>query len=331
MAIEFFDFGETFSEIDISKFLTDQARSVFRAYQKRPSFSIISIGRVDIEGTGLADVITVECINEQVPSRNSTGINVREKLALCFFETPQTPHVRALRKNFPVVPHLNHVPYNQPFSLCLYFEGWQVVERTWTPENFLHRILWWLTETANGSLHRVDQPVERLYFDAPFEIVLPPNFHNDIQNKDFTFHLQGIQYSKEDPFKLARGFFLAPGQNKDKQNKTPLCPITINLGNVVHGARERYPATLGELEDQLRSRDVTLLTTLKEQIHLRVGEQGVEAPLGNVLIILRLSIQREKGAKVEDTEVRAFWINREFTDLGVDLGFLVKKPGENRV
>lgn len=329
MAVELVPFGETFEGIDSASLLTDQARSVFRACEKSRSFSVLSIGLVELQDVGPANVITVECINDQVPSKNSVGIMVRERLALCFCQSsPQTPQVRALRKSFPEVPHLNHVPSHEPASLCIYFEAWHVIERSWTPEKFLQRILWWFTETAKSSLHRVDQPLERVYFDAPFEVVLPPEFHNDIQRDDLVFCIKGIEHSRGEPFKVAKGFFIKAGEEQGDQSQKLLFPIIIDLGEVVHGVRERYPTTLGELDEQLTGRGVDFRTALKKNIRSRVDSGGVTAPLGNALIMLYMPLLREEGAEVEDIEVRAFWVDREFTKLGVELGCLVAQPDD---
>ena len=82
----------------------------------------------------------------------------------------------ALRRDFPVLSHQNHGPLGGPADLCLYFEPPASVSRTWTPQNFLRRIQWWLEQSAKGALHAADQPVEQLFFVTGRELVLPWNF-----------------------------------------------------------------------------------------------------------------------------------------------------------
>jgi hypothetical protein len=120
-----------------------------------------------------------------VPTRNSVGIRYCEPLALVFCTSlERQPEVRALRDGFPVTAHQNYVMVGEPPSLCLYFEPWSRVRRSWTPQFHLNRILWWLAETANGTLHRPDQPLEQLYFDSPFELVLPWDFRAKIADQN---------------------------------------------------------------------------------------------------------------------------------------------------
>jgi hypothetical protein len=49
----------------------------------------------------------------------------------------------------------------------------------------LNRILWWLAETASGTLHRPDQPLEQLYFQSPLELILPFDFEEKVQDSDY--------------------------------------------------------------------------------------------------------------------------------------------------
>ena len=58
-------------------------------------------------------------------------------------------------------------------SLCLYDQPWYEVQFDWNPVRFLERIVWWLEETAHGSLHQPDQPLEPLLFDSYSDLIIP--------------------------------------------------------------------------------------------------------------------------------------------------------------
>ena len=175
MATAFITYGETCEFVPETLFSVLAKRMLTVLLAQKNDFELIELRRLTRNNGKVSDIIVVDCINDQVPSHNPFGIKVRERLALVFSDYQQ-PEVRALREDFPNVLHRYHVLPNEPSSLCLYFEPWSAIERSWTPQNFLQRILWWLRETANGTLHRDDQPLEQIYYDSPYKIVLPPDF-----------------------------------------------------------------------------------------------------------------------------------------------------------
>mgnify|MGYP003379812150 CR=1 FL=1 len=156
---------------------------ILRACASSGAFALVEQREWISVETGSCDVVVVDCINDQVPSRNPFGVRPRERLALVLPRDPSKPlQVRALRSDFPVVMHLNLVPRGEPVSLCLYFEPWAHVRRSWTAERFLQRILFWLAETAKGTLHRPGQAVEALYFESPTDVVLPPRWAEELKD-----------------------------------------------------------------------------------------------------------------------------------------------------
>ena len=183
MTIEFIPFGEPYADLSLQNLRQNVAKKALKLCEESKDFEVIELRHLTQKDENVSDLIIVECINDQVPSHNQYGIKVRERLALVF--TPdRLPEVRALRNDFPTVPHMNHVLPGEPASLCLYSETWHYLERTWTAQKHLQQILWWLTGAARGTLHRDDQALEPLYFESPFEIVLPPDFEEKLDNPD---------------------------------------------------------------------------------------------------------------------------------------------------
>lgn len=317
-----YQFGERFENNSPSHFSTNYAKALNDACEKRKDFEIISIGVVHDKYKGQADLIIVECNNGQVPTKNDLGILVREPLALCFFHDSKFgPEARALRKSFPInLIHTNVVPPGEPQSLCIYYESWHAAERTWTPQKFLKKILWWLAEAAKGTLHPEDQPVERVYFNSPYELVLPSDFNAKIQDDALEFLLYITQEKK-----LFKGDFVET--SKVEENKNRIYPLYIDLGAIVHDATFLLPATLGSLDDQLKQKGHDIAPLLQGNIKEKVGEKGVKEPAGKVLLILKISVQRHDGGPTESEEFVAFWITKDFTTLGQELGSLFRNPG----
>lgn len=326
---EFIPFGEPIADLNQDNLAQDAAKRTLSACLASKDFQVIELRQLNLNDGGIADIIVVDCINDQVPTRNQFGIKARERLALVFFkDQTKMPEVRALRKDFPIVPHLNHTIIGQPASLCLYSEPWSVIERTWTPQKHLQRILWWLSESArNGTTHQIDQPLERIYFDSPFEILLPPNFEDKVNDKDLALVLQPVQPSIGD-FKVMRGGFF-PKNKILKQEIMQFIPLVLILPPVVHGRIERYPDTLGALHGQLESRGSPFIERLLDCIRSKVDEKGLAHNKdGRCLLIFHLPVKRLAEAEPERYETRAFLVMKDLSVLGEVTGALIKY--ENR-
>ena len=97
-----------------------------------------------------------------------------ERLAVILSAGDETyPEVLAIRKGFPVVPHLNIAIDEETRSLCLYDQSWDEVKARWTAPAFIERIRRWLADSAIGSLHREDQPLEQVLAGSGYSLVIP--------------------------------------------------------------------------------------------------------------------------------------------------------------
>lgn len=319
---EFFEFGEPFGAQ--TEFSVSSARATQRALRRSRDFKTVEFRRTTTAQGFAAEVIVVDCLNDQVPSRNIAGIKARERLALVFYADPsQPPAVRALRRSFPVVPHLNHVTSAEPAWLCLYAEPWSATERSWTPERFLARILWWLSSTANGALHREDQPVEQLFFESPHRLLLPPDFLNKVQDPRHTLHLASVEAGNR---VTIRSSFTADN-NQAVYGKSPFHPLVLLLPSVVHGAVQRHPTTLGELDDQFVARGVSLIEKLREsfadpaKIDRKIREGQV------TILILWIPVTRTVGDEAETYDRRAYMITQGPASLAVTIGIFQSHEG----
>src|SRR6266571_3008832 len=93
--------------------------------------------------------------------------------------TGMVPGVLALREDFPWVPHINPANQEFPRSLCLYDESPDELSLRWTAANFIERVRWWLAETAKGTLHGEDQPLEPILLGGSI-VVLPADLLSDL-------------------------------------------------------------------------------------------------------------------------------------------------------
>jgi integrative and conjugative element protein (TIGR02256 family) len=307
--------------------LSPLARDVYVACLDSAEFEVVEIRELSPQNGGPGEIIVVRCINDQVPSRNAVGIRAREEFAIVVRpNSERPPEVRPLRLDFPATLHQNETSDNEPLSLCLYFEPWKAVKRSWTPQKFLSRILWWLTATAKGELHRHDQPVEQLYFDADFKIVLPPNGDEDLANPLLELSFTPVRRSDHTTRVFRARFVQSQGASSELRHYLPL---VLTLPPVAQSRIRRFPSTLGSLHDDLMTKGVDLLRQLSNTIRERTPTSGVDMDSSIFcLVVIRTPIQRDAGSAIERTEVKAALIAENLGSLGVKLGTLF--PQGNR-
>jgi integrative and conjugative element protein (TIGR02256 family) len=324
MSNEYIDFGELIPELTEDALTLPISRDTFRACVSHKFFKLVELRCIVQEGQRTAEVIIVDCTNDEVPTKNELGILYRERLGLIFYcNDEKIPDVRALRQNFPATLHQNLVGKGEPASLCLYFELWEVIRRSWTPQSYLNRVLWWIAETAKGTLHQEDQPVEPFYFISPFEIVLPPDFDEKIKQRSLILTVVGAVdltvEAVEKKIYLAR--FLADSESKN--GRVGLACIVLDLQPLTHGTIEPFPYDLETLNRQFASRGATLFELLCEEITRSVDETGFsKIDDSKTLLILQIPIKRDGSIKVERNDYKAFCLNVNLGQLGEACGVL---------
>lgn len=302
----------------------ERARAIAEAVTRHQDFTLVRCARLQAGTTFEVLVVDVEC--NAVPPKNQFGINFRERLALIVaLEREKLIEVLALRPGFPRLMHQNAGLPNWPPSLCLYFGPQRAVMRTWTPENFLGRIQFWLQKSARGELHPADQPVEQLFFLAHHELVLPWNIDAlQQQNPPPVFDIQAGPPRDGN----ARTFFLRVRSQGPGTDSVDL--LELHLAPVVHGRVEADPDTFGGLADLLLTRGVDVLAELKRALASRVGGEGVpkERDAPSTLVLLHMPVIRALGQPVESIARRGYLINCGALALGSATGSLFELLGK---
>lgn len=295
-----------------SELTLQRAQAIAEAIARHTDFCLVRCSADKREDVLEILVVDAEC--HGVPSNNPVGIEFRERLALMVPSKDDEPiEVIALRPEFPRLMHQNARPPGCPPSLCLYFEPYRAVSRTWTPESFLRRIQIWLEKSARGQLHPADQPVEQLFFTAQHELVLPWNVEALLEQvPPPTFEIfQGPQRKDGDTYFLGAG--------ADPRQKSPtISLIQLILPPVVHGRLEADPRTLGDLAEMLAARGVDLLTALTNAIYERVAEEGTpvgQDPKGTI-VLLHMPITRTLEGIVEKIARRGYLVEVGALKLG---------------
>ena len=294
-----------------------RAQKLATAIEQYRHTTLIDVFRSNNTERGICEYIVIDIECDDVPPKNTFNLNYRERLALAIIDDPQMLiDVWALRKDFPVLMHQNESLPDAPHSLCLYFEPAISVLRTWTPQNFLKKLIWWIEASSRGALHPADQPVEQLFFVTKYELVLPWNY--DEIKQDENTNLLMVPHSKREDGGVT--FVLA-----DKPNEyIPAEYIDIELQPVLHGDIITESGTLGGLADKLNLKGIDLISALADKIKSRVTEEGVhiDQDAEHTVILLQIPIKRTEDAPPETISRRAYIIDKGYLQLGEDIGIL---------
>jgi integrative and conjugative element protein (TIGR02256 family) len=298
----------------------EAARSTARACRLHPRYTLLGARTVRVAGR-YGEILEVECENDAIPTHPPVDIQYRERLGLWFGEDGP-PQVLALRRSFPRVPHLNQTPEGLPRSLCLYFEAWDATRTTWTPQRFLERILWWLSDSAIGRLHRGDQPVERLFYAFQHQLFLDAEFTTLQSGVDKRIDITALTA----PDAISSRFLGRLLDARAARTGTPVGFLAVELHGLVHGVSESYPVTLGELADQMASRGGDLLRALEEVIRAQAAGHPIPLQTENQpgLLLVGLTMRRDAQSAVERRDYQAFLFAGGIGKLGEALGWLTR-------
>lgn len=313
---EFHDFGEPTPD---DTELEEHTGAIFRAVVLHSDFRFVEKRTYQ----GLANVIVVDCFCDGVPTRNNIGIRNKERLALVYLPNEAIPYqVRALRKGFPPTLHQNQVPKGEPAALCVYFQPWSALERSWTPQLHLNTIVWWLENCATGNLHPEEQPLEQLYFESPIHFVLPADFEEKSKNPDLRLAIAPI-LTPSPNITIVRSLFVPLKWDETQAIRAFEC-LFLSLNPVIHSAVENYPYTLGELQDQLIHRGSEVISSLVAELGRLAAGGGIPSSPdeSKTLLLLDIPIRRTESANPERRGPTAFMVLQSLTKLGEATGIL---------
>jgi len=326
--VEYIPWGDILSDYQ-ENVLQEQVKQVLDACNLAPSFELVEVRTI---AKPFSQIIIVDACDGSFGPRNEVGIRRKERLALTYRPSSKFPwEVRALRLDFPSTMHQNHVLAGEPRSLCLYAEQWCAVERTWTAERFLVRILWWLREAAEGRLHHADQPIEQLFFSSRWKVVLPSDHEKMAHDASKQLHLSMVSGDGTSSAVLRAHFVdQSKGLHQGVVNCSSVLLTVPSLGN---GPVEVFPRSLGSLHDLLASRGSSLIDPLIKELKAIVPAGGIsglddkEKP--STLIIVYIPRTRNEG--VEEFDVHGFVVSASLGVLGERCGALFKAPGQENV
>lgn len=263
---------------------------------------------------GEAEIIVVD-LDVQRPQLAVNDIRRIERVAIILEADDDTyPEVLALRSDFPLVPHINLRLVELPRSLCLYDQSWEEVRARWTAPAFIERIRQWLADTATGTLHRDDQPLEPLLFGTPYRLVIPADL----------VKVSGEPAEKLDvefvPTGEHRGTLIAhksSGSPRQKGGPPQFIASMFVADAREHGVIRHAPRNLEELASFVKGETFDLLAELRERVKRWKDDGCLDAAL---ILVIAFPLQRQDGQEAEITDVWAFVTIQSVFEVGKRLG-----------
>ncbi|MCC6589054.1 MAG: ThiF family adenylyltransferase [Bryobacterales bacterium] len=261
-----------------------------------------------------AEVIVLD-LDIEVPQVRANGISCTERLAVAFEpDDSRCPEVLALRQDFPWVPHANLRAQEFPRSLCMFDLAWSEQRLRLAPGSLVEWMRTWLRDTANGSLHRDDQPLEPMFLASTWYIVLPSQFFDPTQLDGACAAIPIYRGEDGCPILLA-----LPGV-RQPQHSQRFIPLVMDLPAQTHGVIRHAPANLGALHRLCGELGFDLATNLARKLSdsaCRPNEDGS----CSFIILLRIPRKRTELQPPEAIEIWAFMpLSLNLAQLGHMLG-----------
>jgi integrative and conjugative element protein (TIGR02256 family) len=270
---------------------------------------------VECLSTDGSETVVIE-LSVEVGQAPVHAIQPIERIAAIFDDADQKcPEVLSLRASFPRVPHLNAKEHEIPRSLCLYEERYDDLKLGWTAPSFIERIRMWLRETAKGTLHQEDQPLEPILTSGNIHLVLPADLFSTIQS------------GAPDKLEIAR---CEPGPNGEvliaeragnhlgKPRGHPTVATTFACQPQTHGVIRFLPRNLAQLHEITSSAGLDLVSELRNRLDTWERDK---APLDSLLIVIVFFPKtRTVGGAIESVDSWAFLTPQTIRELGERLG-----------
>lgn len=284
---------------------------------------------VSLVSRGLSFVRLVECRREPLtgrewiifdvdverPQRPVNDIQRVERIAVMFDRSDENhPDVRALRSDFPLLPHMNLRDQEFPRSLCVDERPWDDAKLTWTAPWFIEEIRSWLARSARGELHAEDQPLEPLLLEIDAPLVFPADLFAIGLDAPAWLTIQHVDGGN------GRAVYIADLVRHQSQIdvNTLMVGLTLRGEPQTHGVVRRRPNTIAELHDFLDTAGLNLVDELRR--YLRAWPMHQDAIRAQLVILVDLPKRRTASGNVESHDYWAFLCNAGLGGIGEDLG-----------
>ena len=198
--------------------------------------------------------------------------------------------------------------------LCLYEDPWAEVRLRWTGAGFLRDVAQWLSRTAVGELHGVDQPLEPFLLGG-LDVVVVSDALLAGNPRPGGYVATYVTERQDKPSTLKLEAF--NGQQRHEGIRVYV--VVVEGQPTLHGAMHDSPRNLMDLVGLLAHAEIDLLTALiKELKRLYEGECIPEDDDG-LIVLVKLPLQRQSHGRIERVQYCAFGM-RPIRDAAIATG-----------
>ncbi len=247
-----------------------------------------------------------------------------ERIGIRFQKVDAMPEVHMLRDDFPDTEHQLLVPEGAPRAICIDDRPWAEARLTWTPAEFIHRILSWFSRAARGELHDPRQPLDPLLIGSPISFFIARN----VLNRSADLDLVAIHDREQRQSLRVRPIEELQASAEPME---PFCIVAYRIPPEKMQRLASAPSSLGSLANMLKLRGIDLLDDLRARFLDWLSEDP--PPIWRInsrfAVILEMPIIAPDGTQHDGTDLRAFVTDKRVGDISVALGLAMPaKPDE---
>ncbi len=275
-----------------------------------PYVDFVECRQYTLAAGGLAETVVFD-VEVERPQKPANDIRKEERIAVTFVPSDNfCPEVLALRDDFPRVTHTNVRKTEYPRSLCLYDQSWEQIAIRWTAAGFVERIRLWLAETAKGTLHQYDQPLEPMLLGGGYRIVMPADFFDSEGGETFQELKVGFATEQE-------GCRLLLAQQGQGAPGVPFLALSFVADPQMHGAIRHAPQNLQELNEFLKPAGVPIVEHLYKKLEDWNKNEFLDK---KVLLVVAFPLTRNGEETIESADLWVFMTTSSVGDVGVAIG-----------
>jgi len=309
-----------FEIVDAASLVNPQAQQLL-AFLERHAAAFATV--VELRRNGAGELIVADFLTG-VPQSPVYPILKRERIGLLFVGEDRLPFVVMLRDDFPDTEHQQIVPEGYPFVICIDDRPWSEARLTWTPAEFVDRIVLWFRRAARGELQDARQPLDPILAGSGLSFVVA----RSILDAPDAANLVG-QYDARFKNVLRVKRF-----NEVGHIAAGMDPVTIAAYRIAPQRMERMrraPANLASLALWLNDRGVDLLGDLGTRFGAAFDKGAAAAwPLqSRFAVIVEVPVLSPRDHRQTGVDMRAFVTAKAAGDIAVSLGIALKQESRS--